>query len=129
MNRRLIQSLMGMACAIAPIAIAAASPAQAQSVLRPANDLNISIGRGQLVNLPGSMTDVFVANETIADVQVKSTRQLYVFGKAGGETTGYASNAAGDVIWSISWTASFSSPSLASAVPTGTSSRARTSSG
>ena len=100
MNRRLIQSLMGMACAIAPIAIAAASPAQAQSVLRPANDLNISIGRGQLVNLPGSMTDVFVANETIADVQVKSTRQLYVFGKAGGETTVYASNAAGDVIWS-----------------------------
>jgi pilus assembly protein CpaC len=28
------------------------------------------------------------------------TRQLYVFGKAGGETTVYASNAAGDVIWS-----------------------------
>jgi hypothetical protein len=36
----------------------------------------------------------------VADVQVKSQRQLYVFGKAGGETTVYASNAAGDIIWS-----------------------------
>ena len=100
MNRRLIQLLTGVAAAIAPIAIVTATPAQAQSVLRPANDLNISIGRGQLVNVPGTMADVFVANEGVADVQIKSTRQLYVFGKAGGETTVYASNAAGDVIWS-----------------------------
>src|SRR5690606_25662549 len=34
------------------------------------------------------------------DVQVKSQRQLYVFGKAGGEATVYASNANGDVVWS-----------------------------
>jgi len=56
MNRRLIHSLMGMACAIAPFAIAAASPAQAQTVMRPANDLNISIGRGQLVIFDPSLT-------------------------------------------------------------------------
>ncbi len=31
---------------------------------------------------------------------MKSQRQLYVFGKAGGETTIYASNTAGDMIWS-----------------------------
>ena len=41
---------------------------------------------------------VHVANEQIADIQVKSQRQLYVFGKAGGETTVYASNGAGDII-------------------------------
>ena len=52
------------------------------------------------VTLPGKMTDVFVANDAVADVQVKSTNQLYVFGKAGGETTVYASNAAGDIVWS-----------------------------
>jgi pilus assembly protein CpaC len=46
------------------------------------------------------MSDVFVANDNVADVQVKSQRQLYVFGKAGGETTVYASNARGDVVWS-----------------------------
>jgi pilus assembly protein CpaC len=46
------------------------------------------------------MTDVFVADDHIADVQVKSKNQLYVFGKTGGVTTVYASNAAGAVIWS-----------------------------
>ncbi len=45
------------------------------------------------------MADIFVANEAIADVQVKSQRQLYVFGLSGGETTLYASNAAGDIVW------------------------------
>jgi len=70
------------------------------TVTSPARSIAISIGRGQLVTLSGRMTDVFVANDTIADVQVKSTNQLYVFGKSGGETTVYASNANGDVVWS-----------------------------
>lgn len=100
MNRRLISTLLTAACAVAPLALVPAGTAHAQSVQQPANDINISIGRGQLVNVPGAMADVFVANEAIADVQIKSTRQLFVFGKAGGETTIYASNAAGDVIWS-----------------------------
>jgi pilus assembly protein CpaC len=52
------------------------------------------------VTVPGNMADIFVSNESVADVQVKSQRQLYVFGKAGGETTVYASNSAGDIIWS-----------------------------
>ena len=100
MKRRLIKSVLSAACAFAPLALTPAAPAQAQSVMRPANDLVLSIGRGQLVTVPGSMTDVFVANDEVADVQVKSRRQLYVFGKGGGETTVYASNSAGDVIWS-----------------------------
>jgi len=50
--------------------------------------------------LPGTMTDLFIADTGVADVQVKSSRQLYVFGKAGGETTLYASNAAGQVVYS-----------------------------
>ena len=100
MNRRLVSTLMTAACAIAPLGMIAASPAQAQSVARPANDITLSIGRGQLVTVGGTMADVFVANPSVADVQIKSARQLYVFGKAGGETTVYASNSAGDVVWS-----------------------------
>lgn len=69
-------------------------------VTAPARSLTLGIGRGELVTLPGAMSDVFVANDTIADVQVKSGNQLYVFGKAGGETTVYASNARGEVVWS-----------------------------
>jgi len=100
MNRLAI-SLLTAAAAVAPLALLPSAPAKAQaSVSRPANDIVLSIGRGQLVTVNGAMTDVFVANDKIADVQVKSNRQLYVFGKAGGETTVYASNAAGDIIWS-----------------------------
>ena len=92
--------LLTAACAMAPLALAPATPAQAQSVVSPAQTLVLSIGRGELVSVPGNMADIFVADEEVADVQVKSQRQLYVMGKAGGVTTIYASNAAGDVIWS-----------------------------
>ncbi|WP_407876024.1 type II and III secretion system protein family protein [Qipengyuania nanhaisediminis] len=83
-----------------PIAAAPTGSATAQQVVSPSQEIVLSIGRGELITVPGSMADVFIANETIADVQIKSQRQLYVFGKAGGETTIYASNAAGDVIFS-----------------------------
>ena len=98
--KRLAITLLTAACAVAPLGLLSNSAANAQAVSRPANDIVLSIGRGQLVTVAGTMADVFVANEQVADVQVKSARQLYVFGKAGGETTIYASNAAGDVIWS-----------------------------
>jgi pilus assembly protein CpaC len=100
MNRRLTATLLSAACAVLPLASMPAAPANAQTVMRPAQDIVLSIGRGQLVTVPGSMSDVFVANDAVADVQVKSARQLYVFGKSGGETTLYASNDAGDVVWS-----------------------------
>ena len=98
--KRLVSTLLTAAAVCAPLALMPAGAAQAQAVSRPANDIVLSIGRGQLITVGGSMSDVFVANEQVADVQVKSQRQLYVFGKAGGETTVYASNAHGDVIWS-----------------------------
>lgn len=100
MQSRLTKIALSAACALAPLAIAPASPAYAQATVSPAQDIVLSIGRGELVTVPGNMADIFVANENIADVQVKSQRQLYVFGLAGGETTIYASNNAGDIIWS-----------------------------
>jgi pilus assembly protein CpaC len=45
------------------------------------------------------MSDVFVANDTIADVQVRSSTQLYVFGKGAGETTVYATSKSGRVVY------------------------------
>ncbi len=100
MKRRLTATLLLSSFAIMPIAGVPAGVANAQSIKSPSQEIVLSIGRGELVNIPGSMADVFVANDSIADVQVKSQRQLYVFGKAGGETTVYASNAAGDIVWS-----------------------------
>lgn len=100
MQSRLYKTVLTAACALAPLAIVPAGAANAQSIVSPSQQLVLSIGRGELVTVPGNMADIFVANEAVADVQVKSQRQLYVMGKSGGVTTIYASNAAGDVIWS-----------------------------
>ncbi|MBB4860240.1 pilus assembly protein CpaC [Novosphingobium chloroacetimidivorans] len=100
MTFRLLRTALFAACAAAPLALLPAAPAAAQALIRPAQDITLSIGSGQLVSLPGNMADVFVSNDAVADVQVKSQRQLYVFGKGGGLTTVYASNAKGDVVWS-----------------------------
>lgn len=99
MHSRLLKTVLSAACALAPLALVPQA-AQAQAIVSPSQELVLSIGRGELVTVPGNMADIFVANDNIADVQVKSQRQLYVMGKAGGVTTIYASNAAGDVIWS-----------------------------
>ncbi|CAN5409214.1 type II and III secretion system protein family protein [soil metagenome] len=61
--------------------------------------LQISTGRGRLITLPRPITDVFVASDAIADVQVRSPTQLYVFGKAQGETTISATSAGGGVVY------------------------------
>ena len=83
-----------------PMAAMPTTTATAQQVVSPNKEIVLSIGRGELIAVPGAMADVFIANDQVADVQIKSQRQLYVFGKAGGETTIYASNARGDVIFS-----------------------------
>ena len=100
MARRFSPKMMLAALALLPAA-ATIAPATAQTVVKPTSqDVVLSIGRGQLIAVGGSMDDIFVANDAIADVQIKSQRQLYIFGKAPGVTTIYASNARGDIIWS-----------------------------
>jgi len=76
-------------------ALAATAPA-----VKPVNDIVVAVGTGRMVRLGGAMSDLFVANENIADVQVRSVNQLYIFGKNAGETTVYATNKAGKVVYS-----------------------------
>lgn len=78
----------------------AAAPTRPVGVQRATSETVLSKGRGQLVNLPTAITDVFVANDSVADVQVRSPRQLYIFGKDKGETSVYATNATGAVVYS-----------------------------
>ncbi len=61
--------------------------------------LTLSIGRGQQINLGANITDVVVADPAIADVEVKSGRQIYILGKGPGETTVYATDAAGRTVY------------------------------
>ncbi|HEX2813008.1 MAG TPA: type II and III secretion system protein family protein [Sphingopyxis sp.] len=74
--------------------------ASAQATQNASSSIDLSVGRGRLVSLSAPMTDIFVADDKVADVQVRSGRQLYVFGKAPGETSIYATDASGRVVYS-----------------------------
>jgi pilus assembly protein CpaC len=90
-----IAALVSSGFAVAPL------PAYAQpAAVRPANDLTLSVGTGRMVRLDGQMSDLFVANDSIADVQVRSPSQIYIFGRTPGETTVFATDKAGRTIWS-----------------------------
>jgi pilus assembly protein CpaC len=108
MNTRKIKRRARLGTALAALAIGLgsvgqAAPAVAQSrAARPAETLNLSQGTGTLVRLSEPMTDVFVANDGIADVQVRSSTQLYVFAKSRGETTVYATAKNGRVVYAAS---------------------------
>jgi pilus assembly protein CpaC len=103
---QLIHRKVGTALAAAlaaTAAVAPVSPTEAQvTAPRPSNEVVVGIGVGRLVRLDSMMSDLFVADEKIADVQVRSTNQLYIYGKTAGETTIYATNKAGKVVYSAS---------------------------
>ena len=84
------------------LGLAAPGAAQAQpaGAVAPTNDVTLSVGAGRMVRLNGTMTDLFVANDAIADVQVRSPNQIYIFGKAAGNTTVYATDRSGRVVYS-----------------------------
>ncbi len=82
--------------------ISYAAPGKPASVAPATNGkvIIMSIGRGQQVNLPTSVTDVVVADPNIADVDVRSSKQIYILAKGAGETTVYATDAAGRTVYS-----------------------------
>ena len=87
--------------AMAGLLIAQPNAGIAQSTVASpkAGLVRINTGRGQLVTLSHPMTDLFVADPTVADVQVRSPTQLYVFGKKPGETTISATARSGAVVY------------------------------
>ncbi|WP_239018139.1 type II and III secretion system protein family protein [Sphingomonas flavalba] len=90
-----------IAAALAAATIAASAPlVAAPTTQAPTTTMDLSKGRGRLVNLSAPMSDLFVANDKVADVQVRSPRQLYIFGKDAGETTIYATAKNGAVVFS-----------------------------
>ena len=74
--------------------------AQSVSISQPDSRISVAVGRGKLITLPSPIEDIFIAENSIADVQVRSPRQIYIFGKKGGQTSFYATSATGKVIYS-----------------------------
>jgi pilus assembly protein CpaC len=101
MRRRLLASAMAVGITISGMATTQVAAQSASGRGSQSSDVVLSVGRGRLVNLPTPMSDVFVANQTVADVQVRSSTQLYIFGKAPGETSINATDAAGRVVYSV----------------------------
>ncbi len=92
-----------LAILLAAPALVKAAPGGArpsQPVASATTVLQVNTGRGRLVTLSSPMSDLFVADETIADVQVRSPTQLYIFGKKAGETTVSATTRGGGVAYS-----------------------------
>jgi pilus assembly protein CpaC len=66
----------------------------------PARVITMSVGSGQLIRLSRPMSGLFVADDKVADVQVKGPTALYLFAKTPGQTSIYATDKGGSVIWS-----------------------------
>lgn len=103
MTRKMIarRSLGTALASVLVLGALAATPASSQ-VTPPRSVTNLSTGKGTLVQLSQPVADVFVADERIADVQVRSPTQLYIFGRTAGETTIYATSSGGSVVFSSS---------------------------
>ncbi|WP_425228103.1 type II and III secretion system protein family protein [Sphingomonas sp.] len=72
---------------------------QPPGVQRPTTEVLLSIGQGELITLPATVSDVWVSNPDAADVYVSNPRQIHLFGKGAGETTIFATGAGGTVIY------------------------------
>jgi pilus assembly protein CpaC len=80
--------------------VAVPAPAWAAAPVKPTNNITLSVGTGRMVRLNGAISDLFVADEKVADVQVRSANQIYIFGKGPGETTVFATDRAGRTVYS-----------------------------
>jgi pilus assembly protein CpaC len=65
--------------------------AAAQELIKPSGvPISIQVNKGVLISLDRDADTVFVANPAIADVQAKSPRMIYLYGKDPGQTSIYA---------------------------------------
>lgn len=79
----------------------AGSGALAANILETSNErILLETDHGVLLRLDRAAVDIFIANPAIADIQVKSPRIVYIFGRSAGETTLYALDANENVIYS-----------------------------
>src|ERR1700760_690613 len=68
-----------------------ATPVSAQELIRPSGaPITVDVSKGVLISLDRPADTVFVADPSIADVQVKSPKLIYLYGKEPGDTSLYA---------------------------------------
>lgn len=96
---RLGTALAALAIGLGSIAVATPAAADPTSTYRPTQQVQLSVGEGQLVRLPRNVANVWTSNPTVADVYVTNARQINLFGKEFGEATVIATAADGSVVY------------------------------
>lgn len=90
---------LGVAFGAIPATVQTVAAQSSSQSLGGSTVVQVNTNRGRLITLSRPMTDLFVANPEVADVQVRSPTQLYVFGKKTGETTISATSRSGAVVF------------------------------
>ncbi len=84
-----------------PLSLSTATTALAQAQTERADrTIELSMGRSQIINLNEPITDVFVSNNKVADVEVRTPRQIHVVAKEQGNSTFYAITKSGRIAYS-----------------------------
>jgi pilus assembly protein CpaC len=89
-----------LAASLATVPAPAVAAPGSGTPIRASNELTLSVGTGEMVRLAAPISDLFVADEKVADVQVRSPNQIYVFGKGAGVTTVFATDKTGRTVYS-----------------------------
>src|SRR3954454_21890340 len=103
---------VGLAVAAAPTAAQAQPRAYSSGTYRPTAQVALSVGEGQMLNLPRSVASVWTSNPKVADVYVNNPRQINLFGKDFGEATVIATAADGSVVYGAKVHVSQNLPSI-----------------
>jgi pilus assembly protein CpaC len=90
---------MGLGAIAAEPAMAAQPKAYSSGSYRPTQQVQLSVGEGQMINLPRNVASVWVSNPKAADVYVNNPRQINLFGKEFGDATVIATGANGEVVY------------------------------
>jgi pilus assembly protein CpaC len=85
--------------AVASAPAAAQPKAYTSGTYSPTNQVLLSVGEGQMINLPRSVASIWTSNPKVADVYVNNSRQINVFGKEAGQATVIATAADGSVVY------------------------------
>jgi pilus assembly protein CpaC len=93
---------VALATAMAVLPATSTGPVRAFELVAPSAERSVDlvIGTGQLIRVDQEFSSLFVANPSVADVEVKSPRLMYLTGVGVGETTLFAVDEADNVLMS-----------------------------
>lgn len=93
-----LSACLSLATALAPVVAAVPAMAQGSAVVRvsrPQQTIVLGLDKSKVIDLPADARDILVANPAVADAVTRTSRRIYIFGKAVGQTNIFVFDAAG----------------------------------